>query len=189
MAGKALGVYLKFINTPTDEEFEKMKAQIASHVTDFFKGAAKHAKGISGVTVSTTPAAGSAKDIDVVCYVLKSQSDSLVQKRFGVTISSTSSGNTVWSPDKSMMLSEVYLDKNEGDAQKAKLNGFIICHELMHNKLDTYPPNMPVADIHKIKDGSVSKDNITSSDAPSEADMKAMALGLPIAVPQHTQDL
>ena len=96
----------------------------------------------------------------------------------------TESGATVWVDGKGMM-SEIYLDKMEGDARFEQLVANLAFHEAMHNKLDAHPTLRSMADIHKLKNGGLSRQTgIAAGTKLSQADVNAMAPALTRQVPQ-----
>lgn len=93
------------------------------------------------------------------------------------------SGATLWIPARGMV-SEIYLEKMEGDANYAKLVANLAFHEAMHNKLDAHP-SFASFDVHKIRFGGLSQElGIAASTKLTAADVTAMTPALTRNIPQ-----
>ena len=93
------------------------------------------------------------------------------------------SGATLWMAGKGMV-SELYMEMMEGDANYAKLVANCAFHEAMHNKLDAHP-QFDSFDVHKIKQGGLSQGiGISAGTRLTSADINAMAPALNRNIPQ-----
>lgn len=93
------------------------------------------------------------------------------------------SGATLWMAGKGMV-SELYMEMMEGDANYAKLVANCAFHEAMHNKLDAHP-QFDSFDVHKIKQGGLSQGiGISAGTRLTSADVNAMAPALTRNIPQ-----
>jgi len=132
--------------------------------------------------------AGQVTDRDLVCYLLRSPSRSIVQRRGGGG-DVGAGGSTAWSTRDHAMISEVYWEAIEGDRNKARLLANLIFHEWMHNKLDAHPSSRVLADVHLIPNGRLSRTPVNSSMTPSAADIAQMRRGIDRRIAQYTREL
>jgi hypothetical protein len=140
----------------------------------------------SGADYSWEPDAASIRDHEILVYFLPSSASSIVSSRLHQT-NLGPSGSTF--PDSNGVLSEVYLDVTQGDANIDRLIGNLVFHEMMHNKLDAYL-NMGqavVQDIHLQGGGGLATGGkIDSFLNPTPQNLTLMANALLKSHPQWT---
>jgi len=130
---------------------------------------------------------GSVADTDVVVYVCFSKKyGSVIKGKNGVAIHDSASGGTY--PYTGGMISEVYLQEIDGAANFTSVAANIICHEIMHNKLDASKPST-VNDIHVSGGGGLASATVSAGSALTDKNIELMAGALSKKVPQYTAEM
>jgi len=136
----------------------------------------------SSTNFSWANSAGGRQSDHLVLHFFRRNRDGLLYM-WGQRAGLDRSGATLWMGAKGMV-SEIYLETMEGDANYAKLVANCAFHESMHNKLDAHP-QFDSFDVHKIKGGGLSRElGISSSTKLAPADITAMAPALTRNIPQ-----
>jgi hypothetical protein len=158
-----------------------------NYLLEFFEKVIKGSKTFDSCDFFYNPPAGAVGAKDLVCYMLSSQSQSIVSGHTSDPLGPA--GSTVFSTRSKGMISEIYLNSTNGDADRARLAANLIAHEWMHNKLDAHPSKSVISDVHAIKGGRVSRDTVNTSSTPNDADVAAMRKGIALDIPQHKDDI
>lgn len=98
----------------------------------------------------------------------------------------TSAGATFWT--SAGMISEVYIDAVDGDADFDSKLAKLAFHELMHNKLDAHPIKATATNIHKSGGAGLALENPGSQDL-TPRNIALMAAHLTLEIPQWTGGL
>jgi hypothetical protein len=123
---------------------------------------------------------------ELLVYVLPSSRQSIVAGKTSDPLGPT--GSTF--PAATGVISEIYLDVMQGDADFARLVANAIFHEWMHNKLDAYTAGGPLNDVHLQGGGGLATGGkIKSSDRPNARNIALMAQFLARTHPQYTADV
>ena len=170
---------------------------IGNYLTEYFNSVCKQSKLLKGVTqyddadFSWEPRAASVGDHELLVYFLPSRSSSIVA-RFSNDQPDKSGAPF---PTGKGVISEVYIDTMEGDADYPRLVANCAFHEMMHNKLDAYvnAGDQVIVDLHVSGGGDLAtgdpKKPITSSMRPNQTNINLMAKVLGKVHPQFTDDL
>ncbi len=86
------------------------------------------------------------------------------------------------------MISEVYIDAVDGDANFDSKLAKLAFHELMHNKLDAHPIKATATNIHKSGGAGLALENPGSQDL-TPRNVALMAAHLTLEIPQWTGGL
>lgn len=135
---------------------------------------------------SWVPQANLIQDHELLIYFLQSSKDSIVA---GQTNQALGQAGATF-PTSNGVISEVYLNVNEGDAQFGRLVANAAFHELMHNKLDAYISGGVVRDIHTLGGGGLAVGTpLSNALRPSPQNIQLMANALAKSHPQYKVDL
>jgi hypothetical protein len=160
--------------------------QVGTILTDYFTQSCAQTSQFSIASYSWEPVASLIADHEILVYFLTSANDSIVATKTSLNLGQT--GSTF--PTAAGVISEVYLDKPQGDADYGRLVANIAYHELMHNKLDAYISGAILGDIHSQGGGGLAIGTaLTSSMRPSPRNISLMATALSKKHPQYTSDL
>lgn len=184
----ALNVFLVPRSSNFPDYGDAEAAGVAQHVAAFFKDVCAGNKPFDGVRMARSAVPAQVGPKDLLCYIVSDPDRGLVKKKNG-GVAPNAAGATLFSASDATVISEIYLSRCAGDANRVRLIANLILHELMHNKLDAMPGAGRVRDVHTISNGSVSKGTINASSTPSAADVAAMRAGIGRAVPQYTGGL
>lgn len=158
---------------------------VGNYLTEYFNKICQHPSSkIASADFSWSGSAGRVAENELVIYFLTSKSDSIIQKNGG-SPKHWGSGGTYPAPNG--IISEVYLDMMQGDADYPRLVANIAFHELLHNKLDTAKP-VSTSDIHKLG-GGLAVPTISRGLRPSGQEISLMATALGKKAKQFTDSM
>jgi hypothetical protein len=133
------------------------------------------------------PDSSKVQNHELLVYILPSAKQSILAKKDS-SVALGQTGSTY--PLSTGVISEVYLDVMQGDADLARLAANLIFHEWMHNKLDAYLAGAPLSDVHlQGGEGLATKNAIKNSDRPNQVNIDLMAKHLAKSHAQYTADL
>jgi len=164
---------------------DERRASTANFLKSLFDAVCKTGKaGFDSTEVTWANSGGARKPEHLVIHFFRRSSDGLLYM-WG-TRGLDKSGATLWVPSKNAVVSEVYVETMDGEANFGRLAANLAFHEAMHNKLDAYPSNKSKVDVHNIPGGSLAREKppLTYSTPLTAADKNAMAPGLKRIVPQ-----
>lgn len=127
------------------QEIRKLMLQVTANPASTFAGA-DYSWEVKNATVQPH---------EVLIYFLNS-GKSLITEFGNETV--TSAGGTFMVNDG--VISEVHVDKVDGDPHFAEKLARLAFHELLHNKLDADPNNSAVPDLHKTGAGGLALHNV-----------------------------
>lgn len=156
---------------------------MGNYLVEYFTPSLRSTK-FSSVDYTYEPDASAVTSDDLVCYVLPRQRASLILRKYP-TLTLGQGGSTIWSPNDNAVISEVYLDSSQGDADRARLMANLIFHEWLHNRLDAGPHIYQ--DVHATPHGVLTTSGgINSNMRPAPADTVSMRRGLVHPHAQYT---
>ncbi len=160
---------------------------VANHLTEYFNKVCQHTASPFANAVCTWQK-GSVAAHDLVIYFLKSSAQSIISTRFGgASTCSAPSGGTYDTAQG--MVSEVYMDAMEGDANYCKLVANLAFHELMHNKLDAPQSKPALRDIHSGGGGGLAAAMVVTASQITPQNIAFMAASLGKQVNQYTASM
>lgn len=158
---------------------------VGSYLVEYFSQICQHKdSSFASADFSWSGNAGRVQEHELVVYFLSSKSNSIINNNGGAP-KHWGSGGTYPAPGG--IITEVYLDMMEGDADYPRLVANIAFHELLHNKLDTATP-VSTSDIHKLG-GGLAVPTVSRGLRPSGQEIGLMAKALSKKAKQFTDSM
>jgi len=160
--------------------------EVGTVLVSYFNPICSKTAGFSGADFSWEPRANLIQDHELLIYFLPSSKSSIVAGQTNQPLGQA--GATF--PTSNGVISEVYLNVNEGDAQFGRLVANVAFHELMHNKLDAYITGGVLRDIHTQGGGGLAVGTpLSNALRPNPTNIQLMANALAKSHPQYKVDL
>jgi hypothetical protein len=173
---------------------EEVMKGIRAHLLDYFNQACAGSNDFDGAEFQWDPYAEDVGPTDALCYFLDYEHRSIVREFASEEeekeLSPELGGLTFFPEEKKKMISEVYMEKMQGDPHLDWMVANVMFHELVHNKCDAHPdPDVRVTeDYHKLNKG-LAVGNINGTMRADQAEFDLLRKGLPKKIPQYTGKL
>jgi hypothetical protein len=157
---------------------------VANYLTDYFNQICRH-RNSPFENARCTWQKGVPGEADLVIYFVETLEKGIIKTKFNAISNCTApSGGTFESSQG--MVSEVYMDSMQGDANYSKVVANLAFHELMHNKLDAPTDNQTIEDLHASGGGGLAEWLVNRSSSLTAENIMLMAGALNKKILQYT---